>query len=179
MDQSKNSFAPVVQDDRAARALILSASRKILDLRRAHEEAMASGTREAKDASNAVRSEMKQVFENLQNFEPDPAKPLSARSLENLDAARKEVEVTLINYETFADDEGNGPEDTELDEVIRRLSTTNTRGDGDEKKDDDNKTKDKVAVDSSSRVLHSTGKQNQNDESIRIATPEPAPPTAL
>ena len=156
MDQSKNSFAPVVQDDRAARALILSASRKVLDLRRAHEEAMATGTREAKDASNAVRTEMKQIFENLQRFEPDPAKPLSARSLENLDAARKEVEVTLINCETFADDEGNGPEDTELDEVIRRLSMTNTRVNDDEKDDDNNKTKDKVVVDSSSRVLHST-----------------------
>ena len=179
MDQSKNSFAPVVQDDRAARALILSASRKILDLRKAHEEAMAAGTREAKDASNAERAELKQIFEKLQSFEPDPAKPLSARSLENLDATRKEVEVTLINYETYADDEGNGPEDTELDEVIRRLSTTNTRNNDDEKDDDDNKTKDKVVVVSSSRVLHSTEKKKQNVESVNVATPEPALPTAL
>ena len=142
MDQSKNSFAPVVQDDRAARALILSASRKILDLRKAHGEALTSGTREAKDVSNTERTELKQIFEKLQRFEPDPAKPLSVKSLENLDAARREVEVTLINCETFADDEGNGPEDTELDEVIRRLSTTSTKVDDDEKDDDDNKTKE-------------------------------------
>ena len=109
MDQSKNSFAPIVQDDRAARALILLASKKVVELCRIHDEATTSGEREVKDKANTERAELKTLFERLQNFEPDDAKPLTARTLENLDAARRDVEVTLINYETFADDSGGNP----------------------------------------------------------------------
>ena len=154
MDKSKNSFAPIINDDRAARALILLASKKIVEFCRVHDEASASGDREAKDKANATRVELKTLFERLQNFEPDDEKPLTARSLENLDAARRDVEVTLINYETFADDSGEIPDDTELDEFIERMTATNTKNTNDEDEHDENKTNDERAVLSSDRVIH-------------------------
>ena len=178
MDRSKNSFAPAVQDDRAARALILVASKKILELRRVHDEAATLGNCDEKERANAERAELKKIFEQLQSFEPDPEKPLTARSLENIDAARKEVEVTLINYETFADDSGVIPEDTELDDLIERLTTTNTVVGDDDKRDVANKTKDETDEHLTNRVNRSItdakNDEKQNNISKEIETPNPA-----
>ena len=182
MDQSKNSFAPIVQDDRAARALILLASKKVVELCRIHDEATTSGEREVKDKANTERAELKTLFERLQNFEPDDAKPLTARTLENLDAARRDVEVTLINYETFADDSGEIPDDPELDNFIERLTATNGNGTEDGKNYDENKTNDERDVHLSNRVIHPITEiendNKQNNASTEVKTPEPANVTA-
>ena len=182
MDKSKNSFAPIIHDDRAARALILLASKKVVELCRRHDEATASGEREAKDQANAERLELKAIFEQLQNFEPDDAKPLTARTLENLNAARRDVEVTLINYETFANESGEIPDDPELDEFIERMTTTNTVEKDDKNENEENKTNDERDVLSSNRVncpiTETKNDHEQNDKATGVKTPEPANVTA-
>ena len=54
MDKSINPFAPVVHDNRAARALTLDASKQILVFVRAHDEAAAN---ESAQAANAIKEE--------------------------------------------------------------------------------------------------------------------------
>ena len=76
MDKSLNPFAPIVHDDRAARALILDASKQISEFVRVHDEAAASQDHEAKERANVQRVELKKVFEKLQGFVPDAEKPI-------------------------------------------------------------------------------------------------------
>ena len=171
MDKSLNPFAPIVHDDRAARALILDASKQITEFVRAHDEAAASQDHEAKERANVQRVELKKVFEKLQGFVPDAEKPPTAKSLEGMEATRREAEITLINHETFIGTSDDLPDDTELDDLIHRLSTTNSIAHED---DENNKTNNERDVDSTRRAndlnTESEDSKKQN-ESVEMETP--------
>ena len=172
MDKSLNPFAPIVHDDRAARALILETSKQITEFVRAHDEAAASQDHEAKERANVQRGELKKIFEKLQGFVPDAEKPPTAKSLEGIETTRREAEITLINHETFIGISDDLPDDTELDDLIHRLSTTNIIA---HENDDNNKTNHEREVDSTHRakdpITEFNDSNEQNDKSVEVETP--------
>ena len=131
----------------------------------------ASQDHEAKERANVQRVELKKVFEKLQGFVPDAEKPPTAKSLEGMEATRREAEITLINHETFIGTSDDLPDDTELDDLIHRLSTTNSIAHED---DENNKTNNERDVDSTRRAndlnTESEDSKKQN-ESVEMETP--------
>ena len=155
--------------------LTLEASKQIMNFIRVHDEAAASGEPEARERANSERAELKKIFDRLREFKPDPEKSPTVRSMESMDATRREVEVTLINHESFVEASGEVPDDTELDDLIHRLSTTNIIAHED---DDDNKTEREPIVESTGKVKEKfTESQNiekQKGKSVDGKTPDNA-----